>query len=72
MLDIKPEFHAHYHAARKSNSSQLPVETVRGTGNGWTKKVNGNVFIKAVADRTTLHLDGAGAMNINGSLTIGG
>lgn len=62
----------HYHQAPKVPVSFPPVELITGNGIGWTKEVIGNVHVKPVDGRTTLHLQGAGAMKINGTLTIGG
>ena len=70
MFDFSPEAHFHYHA--NNANSNPPVESIVGTGNGWTKEVNGQVIVKAVPGRTTLHLSGPGAMKIIGGLVIGG
>ena len=72
MFDLAPELHLHYHQNQKLGTLLPPVESVIGTGNDWTKEVTGTVVIKPVANRTTLHLQGPGAMKINGSLIIGG
>lgn len=69
MFDFSPQAHFHYHSGKED--SNLPVESVVGHGIGWTKEINGQVTIKVVPGRTTLHLSGPGAMKINGGLTIG-
>lgn len=69
MFDFSPQAHFHYHSDKKD--SNLPVESVVGNGIGWTKEINGQVTVKAILGRTTLHLSGPGAMKINGGLTIG-
>ena len=61
----------HYHQASKVPALLPPVEFVMGNGIGWVKEVTGNVHIKPVDNRITLHLQGPGAMKINGTLTIG-
>lgn len=73
MIDIHPELSLHYHNHRDgiNTSTTAPVEKIIGNGNGWTKEVNGNVQINPVAGRTTVYLEGAGAMKINGNLRIG-
>lgn len=71
MLDISPSLHFHYHSKQKENPSTLPVEVIIGNGAGWVKEVTGTVHVKPVANKTTLYLEGCGAMKINGSLTIG-
>lgn len=70
MFDLAPQAHFHYHSTKENNN--VPVESIVGNGQGWTKEVNGQVTVKAVPGRTTLHLSGPGAMKINGGLTIGG
>ncbi len=69
-LNIDPELHLHFQK-NKGNTGAHPVEKIVGQGNGWVKEVEGSVHVKPVAGRTTLDLQGAGAMKINGSLVIG-
>lgn len=72
LFDFSPGPHLHYHQSAKIAASPPPVEFIEGSGIGWTKEVIGNVHIKPVNGRTTLRLQGSGAMKINGTLTIGG
>ena len=72
LLDFSLGPNLHYHQAPKVAAALPPVELITGNGTGWTKEVTGNVHVKAVDNRTTLHLQGPGAMKINGTLTIGG
>lgn len=56
-----------------AKSKNLPaVEKIEGSGTGYTKVVKGDVTVKPTNGRTTLELSGAGAMHIDGTLTIGG
>ena len=71
MMDLKPSFEFHYHKEQKSDSSSSPVESIVGSGEGWTKAVKGSLQIKPVPGRTTLYLNGAGAMKVEGPVTIG-
>ena len=74
MLDfnLNPELSLHYHNESGNRSNLPPIEKIVGSGNGWTKEVVGNVYVKSTPGRTTLDLQGSGAMKINGSLVIGG
>lgn len=71
LFDFSLGPHLHYHQSAKISASLPPVEFIEGNGTGWTKEVIGNVNVKPVENRTTLYLQGAGAMKINGTLTIG-
>ena len=72
MLDLNPELHLHYHKNAQNDVFNAPVESILGTGNAWTKEVIGDVHIVPSPGRTTLQLQGSGAMKINGTLRIGG
>mgnify|MGYP001597394258 CR=1 FL=1 len=71
MFDFSPNLNLHYHQAPKTAATLPPVELITGNGIGWTKEVTGNVHVKPVDNRMTLHLQGPGAMKINGTLIIG-
>ncbi len=72
LFDFSLGPHLRYHQSPKLPAPLAPVEFIEGNGTGWTKEVIGNVHVKPVENRTTLHLRGPGAMKINGNITIGG
>ena len=70
LFDFSFESNLHYHSAPKTLVPLPPVELITGNGIGWATEVVGNVHVKPAEGRTTLQLQGAGAMKINGTLTI--
>ena len=71
-LNLSASFEPHFEIGNKSDGRSIgPVKEIIGNGHGWAEIIEGRLMVNGVPGRTTLKVEGPGALHVIGDVEVG-